>query len=110
MVRKTVRPWGSFTEFVKNKKCTVKIIEVKPRQVLSLQVHKKRDEIWYFFNKALVHIGNKVQKVKPGDSVKIDKGKMHRVMAGWRRVKFLEISYGKFSEKDELRLYDKYGR
>ncbi len=110
MVKEVERLWGNFKEFVKNKKCTVKIIEVKPKQVLSLQVHKKRDEVWYFFNKALVQVGNKVKKVKPGESVKISKGKMHRVMSGWRKVKFLEISYGNFSEKDELRLFDKYGR
>ncbi len=109
-MKKVVRPWGNFKEFVKNKKCTVKIIEVKPRQVLSLQVHKKRDEMWYFFDKALVHVGNKVKKVEQGEVVKIKRGKMHRIMAGWRRVRFLEVSYGKFSEKDELRLYDKYDR
>ncbi|MEK6926115.1 MAG: phosphomannose isomerase type II C-terminal cupin domain [Nanoarchaeota archaeon] len=106
----TKRPWGNFKEFAKNKKCTVKIIEVKPRQTLSLQVHKKRSESWYFFDKALVQIGDKAEKVKPGDIVKIEKGKMHRVMAGWRKVRFLEIAYGKFSEKDEKRLYDDYGR
>jgi mannose-6-phosphate isomerase-like protein (cupin superfamily) len=109
-MKKVVRPWGSFKEFVKNKKCTVKIIELKPRQVLSLQVHKKRDEFWYFFNKALVQIGNKVRKVKPGEIVKIGKGKMHRVMSGWKSVKFLEISFGHFKEGDEKRLYDAYGR
>lgn len=109
-MKKVVRPWGNFKEFVRNKKCTVKIIEVRPRQVLSLQVHKKRDEVWYFFTKALVHVGNKVKNVKKGDTIKIKKGVMHRVMAGFRTVKFLEISYGNFSEKDEMRLYDNYGR
>lgn len=109
-MKKVVRPWGKFLEFTKNKKCTVKIIEVKRRQVLSLQIHKKRDEEWYFFTNAIVQIGNKVQKVKKGDLVKIKKGKMHRVMATWRNVKFLEIAYGKFSEGDEMRLYDNYGR
>ncbi len=104
------RPWGSFTEFIKNKKCTVKIIELKPRQDLSLQYHKTRDEMWYFFNKAFVQIGDKIQKVIPGDVVKIGKGKMHRVMAGWKRVRFLEISLGHFKEGDEIRLEDEYGR
>ncbi|MBU0958793.1 MAG: mannose-6-phosphate isomerase [Nanoarchaeota archaeon] len=109
-MKKVVRPWGNFKEFVKNKKCTVKILEVKPRQVLSLQVHKKRDELWYFLDKALVQIGDEVKKVKSGESVKIVHGKMHRVMAGWRKIRFLEVSYGKFSERDEMRLYDPYGR
>jgi len=109
-MKTTSRPWGNFKQFVLNKKCTVKLIEIKPRQALSLQVHKKRDEVWHFLDKALVHIGDKVKKVKSGETVKISKGKMHRVMAGWKKVRFLEISYGKFNEKDELRLFDKYGR
>jgi mannose-6-phosphate isomerase len=104
------RPWGSFKRFALNEVCTVKILELKPKAMLSLQVHKKRNEEWYFFDKALVQIGNEVKKVRPGEIVKIKKGKMHRVMAGWKKVRFLEISRGKFDEKDEMRLYDEYGR
>jgi mannose-1-phosphate guanylyltransferase/mannose-6-phosphate isomerase len=110
MVKEVNRPWGNFKEFVKNKKCTVKLIELKPRQQLSLQYHKKREEMWYFLDKALVQVGNKVRKVKPGELVKIGRAKMHRVMSGWKRVRILEISFGKFKEGDEIRLVDKYGR
>jgi mannose-6-phosphate isomerase-like protein (cupin superfamily) len=109
-IKEVIRPWGKFKEFVKNKKCTVKILEIKPRQQLSLQYHRKRVEAWYFFDKALVQVGDNVKRVKTGELVKISKGKVHRVMSGWKKVRFLEISYGNFSEGDEVRLEDNYGR
>jgi mannose-6-phosphate isomerase len=109
-MKEVKRPWGDFKQFVLNKKCTVKLIELRPRGMLSLQVHKKRGEEWYFFDKALVQVGNNVKKIMPGESVKIRKGKMHMAMAGWKKVRFLEISYGDFNEKDEVRLFDKYRR
>jgi len=109
-MKEVKRPWGNFKQFVHNKKCTVKIIEIKPRQQLSLQYHKKRDEEWYFLDKAMVQLGKKKFRVKPGEIVKVHKKKAHRVIAGLRKVRFLEISYGSFSEGDEIRIEDKYGR
>jgi len=104
------RPWGEFKQFVYNKKCTVKILELKARQQLSLQYHKKREEIWYFLDKAMVQIGKKKFRVKPGELIKVAKRKPHRVMAGLRKARFLEVSFGDFKEGDEVRLEDKYGR
>ena len=66
--------------------------------------------MWYFLDKAIVQLGNVKKRVKPGEIVKISKKKPHRVMAGLRKVRFLEVSFGTFSEKDEVRLEDKYGR
>lgn len=109
-MKKEDRPWGSFKQFVKNKKCTVKIIEVKPKQELSLQYHKKRKEMWYFLTPGIVQIGLKKRKVKKGEIVKIGKWTAHRIIAGNKKVLILEISFGKFSERDEIRIEDKYGR
>ncbi len=104
------RPWGSFKQFVKNKKCTVKIIEVNPGQELSLQKHKKREEMWHFLTNGIVQIGNKKEMIKKGQIVNIGKNTAHRLIAGKNKVKVLEISLGNFSENDEIRLEDKYGR
>lgn len=104
------RPWGNFKEFLKNKKCTVKIIEVKARQEISLQYHLNRVESWYFLDDGLVQIGDESFKVKEGSLVKVSKKKLHKVIAGNKRVRFLEIALGTFSEKDIVRLEDKYGR
>jgi mannose-6-phosphate isomerase-like protein (cupin superfamily) len=109
-MKKVVRPWGVFKQFVLNKKCTVKILEVKPRQELSLQLHNKREEMWYFLDDAIIQIGNKKKKVREGDFIDIPRKTAHRVSAGNKRVRFLEISLGKFKEGDEIRLADDYGR
>ena len=109
-MKKVKRPWGEFKQFVLNKKCTVKILEIKPKQELSLQKHKKREEQWYFLEPGIVQLGNKKIKVKEGELIKIPKNKPHRIIAGKNKVRVLEVSFGKFEEKDEVRLEDKYGR
>jgi mannose-6-phosphate isomerase-like protein (cupin superfamily) len=107
---KTVKkPWGLFRQFAVNKKCTVKILEVNSKQELSLQKHDKREELWYFFDKATVQLGKKKINVKKGDTIKIRKKQLHRIIAK-NKVKVLEISLGNFQEKDIKRIEDKYGR
>jgi len=97
-------------QFVKNKKCTVKIIEVKPYQELSLQYHKQRKEAWYFLTNGIVQIENKKKKVSKGEIVNINKNIQHRLIAGKNKFEVLEVSFGKFSENDEIRIEDKYNR
>ncbi|HLC78019.1 MAG TPA: phosphomannose isomerase type II C-terminal cupin domain [Candidatus Nanoarchaeia archaeon] len=104
------KPWGNFKEFIKNKKCSVKIIEVNPGQRLSLQYHTNREEMWYFLESGFVRIGNKRFSVKEGQIVKIPKKKLHRVIADKKKLRFLEVSLGNFSETDIVRLEDDYGR
>lgn len=110
MVKIVKRPWGDFKQFILNKKCTVKIIEVKLNEELSLQKHRKRKEMWYFLTNGIVQIGNKEKMIKKGQIVKIEKNVVHRLIAGNKKVQVLEISLGKFSESDEVRMEDKYKR
>ncbi|MBM3234472.1 cupin domain-containing protein [Candidatus Pacearchaeota archaeon] len=109
-MKEVKRPWGNFRQFALNKKCTVKIIEVNPMQELSLQVHKKRSEEWYFLTHGFIQMGNKIKSIAKGKIVKIGRGKAHRLFAKSKPVAVLEISYGNFDEKDEIRMEDKYGR
>jgi len=44
------RPWGGFIKFIDNKPCTVKILQIKKGEALSLQSHKLRDEFWYLIS------------------------------------------------------------
>ena len=104
------RPWGDFKEFIRNKKCTVKILVVKPKEMLSLQKHKKRDEQWYFLTEGWVQLGTKKKKIEKGEIIKIPKMRAHRLFSKKNKVEVLEISYGTFDEKDEIRLEDVYGR
>lgn len=104
------RPWGVFKQFVLNEKCTVKILEVKKNEELSLQKHKQRVENWYFITSGYVQLGKKVKKIKEGELIKIGKNVAHRIIAKDKDVKVLEISFGEFNEHDEIRLEDKYNR
>ncbi|MBI2660794.1 mannose-6-phosphate isomerase, partial [Candidatus Woesearchaeota archaeon] len=55
------KPWGRFIQYTHNEKATVKIIEVKPGGILSLQSHRKRKEFWVILEgKAIVTVGSKV--------------------------------------------------
>lgn len=110
MVKIVKKPWGSFKQFALNKKCTVKILEVNPGEELSLQSHKKRRERWYFLANGIAQIGSKKKKVKQGEVIKIDKNIPHRLIAGKNKVEVLEISFGNFDERDEIRFEDKYDR
>lgn len=109
-MKEVKRPWGVFKQFALNKKCTVKIIVVNPHQELSLQKHRKREENWYFLNSGVVQLGSRKFKVSKNQLVVVKKHVPHRVMAGKQKVEFLEISRGNFSESDEIRLEDRYGR
>lgn len=109
-MKEVVRPWGYFDRLALNKECTVKVISLKPNQELSLQKHKKRREMWYFLTSGKVQVGEKKFKVKKQQIVKIPKNVKHRVFSGKNKVEFVEVSFGKFEEHDEVRLEDKYGR
>lgn len=105
------RPWGLFEQYLENKTCTVKILFINPNQAVSLQYHNKRDEFWKVLKgRPKITLGNKVVKAKQGDEFFIPKKVKHRIEAGKEKTEVLEISLGKFNEKDEVRLEDKYNR
>ena len=109
------RPWGGFIKFVDNKPCTVKILFLKKGESLSLQSHKLRIEFWYVISgKIKVTYGKNLKNIrkkllKEGESILIPKNYLHRAEAP-APSKILEISFGKFKEKDEIRYEDKYNR
>ena len=106
------KPWGKFIQYTHNEKTTVKIIEVRPSGILSLQSHKKRKEFWAILEgNPVVTVGSMKMKLKKGDEVEIAKGKKHRIENHSKSlVRFLEISFGSFDENDIKRYEDKYGR
>jgi len=104
------RPWGKFDRFTLNEKSTVKIITVKKGEAFSLQYHKKRKEFWHIISGVgRMTLGNKKIKVKAGDEFIVPHHTNHRLHAT-AELKFLEISFGTFDERDIVRLEDKYGR
>lgn len=109
-MKKVMKPWGGEVHFVRNEKCTVKILIVRPGQRLSLQRHKYRRENWYFLTDGYAQVGRKTLGYKKGDLVKVGKNRIHRLVAKKKAVEVLEISRGKFLQGDEVRLEDDYGR
>ena len=105
------RPWGSFTRLAHKKKCTVKIIEVRPRQMLSLQSHCLRSELWVALDPGIrVQVGNSTKPFPVGKTITIPKKAKHRLIGGPKKARVLEISFGDVRESDIVRLEDSYGR
>ena len=104
------KPWGKFTTYALNEKCTVKILEINKGGILSLQKHKKRSEKWIPLDEGVtIQTGKKKFNAKKGKEYLIPKNSLHRAGAK-KKSRILEISSGKFDEKDIIRVEDKYGR
>lgn len=105
------KPWGSFRQFTKNIPTTVKIITVKPDEILSLQSHTKRAEFWRVISgSGFVEIDGNREEVQNGDEKMIPLSVKHRMEGGATGMQILEISFGEFEEEDITRYEDKYGR
>jgi len=105
------RPWGYFRQFSKNTPTTVKIISVKPNEILSLQSHAQREEFWHVISgSGSAEIGADKREIKIGAELTVLLGVKHRLAAGASGLEVLEISYGNFSEEDIIHYEDKYGR
>lgn len=111
-VFKIERPWGNFRQFTHNEVSTVKILTVKPNEMLSLQSHKKRAEFWHVISgSGIVEIGGIKKNAIIGDEYEILIGEKHRLGAGPDGVQVLEIAIGDFDEDGDIIHYeDKYGR
>ena len=111
-IKETVnKPWGEYTRYTINQKHVVKIIKVQKGQSISLQSHKKRDELWFVMDDGLrAEVEGKVIFPKPGDKIEIPKGSRHRLSATSNTGRVLEITLGDFDEEDVIRYDDLYGR
>jgi len=117
---KVQKPWGSYTVLYEDNLCKVKQIIVKPGGILSLQRHKYRKEHWFIVSgTAAIETGNKSMIKKPGDSVNINKGELHRISNGGLEpgftesedLIFIEIQTGSYFGEDDIeRAEDKYNR
>lgn len=111
------RPWGRFIQFSKNQQTTVKIIEVKPQQQLSVQTHKNRDELWVALDPGLVALVGEdtvfMTDIEIGlEPVFIPRNTIHSIKNAnlVSDARFLEIAFGEFDEDDIERIRDVYGR
>ncbi|MDG7007060.1 MAG: phosphomannose isomerase type II C-terminal cupin domain [Nitrososphaerota archaeon] len=105
------RPWGSFRVVGEwSDMITVKILKVEPRSRLSLQKHRHRREEWLCLSgSAEVQVGQRSFKMKVGDWARVQRNQLHRIYSEGG-AEILEVSVGKFSEEDIVRMEDDYGR
>jgi len=111
--RENHRPWGHYENLLERDDHKVKEIIVQPGMRLSLQKHRHRAEHWTVVSGvALVTVGEQETLLKPGQSVDIPKGAVHRIMnPGNIPLVFVEVQMGDyFGEDDIIRLEDDYGR
>ncbi len=105
------KPWGRYRQFTLNESSTVKMLEVEPGEVLSLQSHRYRDELWFFMDDgAEVDLNEQVLHPRAGQEVRIPRGSRHRLRSLDSRVRVLEVSFEHFDENDIVRYDDRYGR
>ncbi|MFN8005599.1 MAG: phosphomannose isomerase type II C-terminal cupin domain [Terriglobia bacterium] len=106
------RPWGTFRRYTHNQISTVKIITVNPGEILSLQYHRQRDELWVVLDPGLkVTLGDRIWEPQPYEEIYIPRGTNHRMAGvGGKPGRWLEISFGEFDEDDIVRLEDSYHR
>ena len=110
---KVYRPWGNYLSVVEDKRWQVKLIEVKPGEKLSLQMHHHRSEHWIVVSgTAKVEIENRVEILSENQSVYIPLGSKHRLSnPGKISLTLIEVQSGSYvGEDDIVRFEDIYGR
>ncbi len=111
--KKIYRPWGNYTTIVEGKRWLVKLIEVKPKASLSLQMHHHRAEHWVVVNgTALIEKNGEKQLLSENESTFIPLGCKHRLTnPGRMKLELIEVQSGTYLDEDDIiRFEDSYGR
>jgi mannose-1-phosphate guanylyltransferase / mannose-6-phosphate isomerase len=109
----TLRPWGSFAVLEEGPGFKVKLIEVRPHQKLSLQLHRHRDEHWVVVcGQPRFTCGEGVRDFAVNEYLYVPQGTKHRIEnATDEPVRILEVQHGTYlGEDDIVRFEDIYGR
>ena len=107
------RPWGNFENLLVEKNYKLKKLTIFPKQQISFQFHKFRQEKWFVVKgRGYVHIGDKKFECKKGSFFEIFKEQAHSIEnTGKINLEIIEIQFGeKVLEEDIVRLKDIYGR
>ena len=107
------RPWGFYDVLADEPDHKVKRILVYPGKRLSLQRHQRRSEHWHIIQgMATVTVGERIVDLKPGESIDIKRGEIHRVEnTGREDTAFIEVQRGDYFGEDDIeRIEDDFGR
>ena len=110
---KIYRPWGNYKSIIEKDRWQVKLIEVKAREKLSLQMHHHRSEHWIIVRgTAEVEVDDKTKILTENESIYIPLGSKHRLTnPGKIPLALIEVQSGSYvGEDDIVRFEDKYGR
>ncbi len=111
--RKVFRPWGWYDGVDAGERFQVKRIVVKPKGILSLQMHHHRAEHWIVVSgTARVTRGEETFLVSENQSTFIPLGTTHRLEnPGHVPLEMIEVQSGSYlAEDDIVRFEDVYGR
>lgn len=109
----TQRPWGRYQVIAQGEGYKVKRIEVFPGGMLSLQVHKYRDEHWTLVQgEAYVTRGDEIIRLRSNEAIFISHGEKHRLHNRTNEIcTFIEVQSGSYlGEDDIIRYEDVYKR
>jgi mannose-6-phosphate isomerase len=111
-VRRVPKPWGEEIIFAETDRYVGKILVVRREGILSLQLHRRKDETLYLARGRarlwLEEQGNLSERIMlPGDSCRIVPGTRHRLEA-LEDCEVFEVSTPDLD--DVVRLEDRYGR
>lgn len=112
-IEASTRPWGSYAVLQEGPGFKVKLLEVRPHQKLSLQLHHHRAEHWVVVEgTARLTRGDEVSDVSASEYFYVPQGTKHRIEnATDRLLRILEVQHGAYlGEDDIVRFEDVYGR
>lgn len=102
------KPWGRELWWAQTPAYVAKILQVKAGHSLSLQYHREKLESMYFAaGSGNLVLGEKILSIKPGLSVTIQPGTIHRITAE-SDITVYEVSTPQV--EDIVRVEDAYGR
>ena len=111
--KRIYRPWGFYESIIDEERWQVKIINVKPGEKLSLQMHHHRSEHWIVVSgTASVEIDDEDITLHENQSSYIPMGSKHRLSnPGKIMLKLIEVQSGSYLGEDDIeRFEDNYGR
>jgi mannose-1-phosphate guanylyltransferase/mannose-6-phosphate isomerase len=107
------RPWGNFKVLFESVAFKIKLIEILPKQSISLQKHLLRSEHWVVVEGiATIQKGTDIFKLCKNESTYIPIKKKHKISnQTTKTLKIVEVQCGSYvGEDDIIRYEDDYGR
>lgn len=111
--KKIYRPWGFYESVAEDIRWKVKLINVKPGEKLSLQMHHHRSEHWIVVKgTAKVEVEGNISILNENQSTYIPLGSKHRLSnPGKITLTLIEVQSGSYLGEDDIeRFEDSYGR